>query len=106
MARRQLFRADRAFANEVIAYSKIMPQFYRFADSIGLPIPFVDCLFAGTDENDDDLIVLEDLKPFGYRMTNRLKGLDYMQCKIVLQVRSKSLDSNFKFMKGLFYQNN
>lgn len=53
---------------------------------MGLSIPFVTCLFAGTDEKDDDLIVLEDLKPLGYRMANRLKGLDYMQCKLVLQV--------------------
>lgn len=86
LARRKLFRADRAFANEIVAYTKVMPQFHQFADSIGLPIPFVNCLFAGTDENDDDLIVLEDIKPLGYRMGNRLKGLDYNQCKLVLQV--------------------
>lgn len=86
MARRKLFRADKAFANEIIAYTKVMPQFYRFAENIHRHIPFVDCLFAGTDENNDDLIILEDLKPFGYRMANRLKGLDYKQCKIVLQV--------------------
>lgn len=86
LARRKLFRADRAFANEIVAYTKVMPQFHQFADSIGLQIPFVNCLFAGSDEKDDDLIVVEDLKPFGYRMANRLKGLDYAQCKIVLQV--------------------
>lgn len=86
LARRKLFRADKAFANEIIAYTKVMPQFYRFAETIELPFPFVDCLFAGTDENDEDLIILEDLKPLGYRMANRLKGLDYKQCKIVLQV--------------------
>lgn len=85
LATRKLFRADRAFANEIIAYTKIMPQFHQFADSIELPIPFVDCLFAGADDV-GDLIVLRDLKPFGYRMANRLKGLDYMHCKIALQV--------------------
>ncbi|XP_055309945.1 uncharacterized protein LOC129573470 isoform X2 [Sitodiplosis mosellana] len=85
LKRRILFRADFAFANEIVAYTKVMPQFHQFADSVGLPLPFVNCLFAGTDENDDDLIVLEDLKPFGYRMGNRLKGLDYIQCKLVLQ---------------------
>lgn len=80
-----MFRADRAFANEIIAYTKVMPQFHQFADSIELPIPFVNCLFAGNDD-DGDLIVLDDLKPFGYRMANRLKGLDYTHCKIALQV--------------------
>lgn len=85
LARRQLFRADRAFANEIIAYTKVMPQFHRFADSIDLPIPFVNCLFAGNDDA-GDLIVVDDLKPFGFRMANRLKGLDYTHCKIALQV--------------------
>lgn len=85
LARRKLFRADRAFANEIAAYTKVMPQFHQFADSIDLPIPFVNCLFAGTDDA-GDLIVLDDLKTFGYRMANRLKGLDYMHCKLVLQV--------------------
>lgn len=64
-----------------------MPQFHHFADSVDLPIPFVNCLFAGNDDT-GDLIVLDDLKPFGYRMANRLKGLDYAHCKIVLQVMS------------------
>lgn len=85
LATRKLFRADRAFTNEIIAYTKIMPQFHQFADSIELPIPFVNCIFAGADDA-GDIIVLDDLKPFGYRMVNRLKGLDYMHCKIALQV--------------------
>lgn len=85
LARRKLFRADRAFANEIVAYTKVMPQLYQFADSIELPIPFANCLFAGNDDA-GDLIVLEDLKPFGYRMANRLKGLDYSHCKIALKV--------------------
>lgn len=62
-----------------------MPQFHQFADSIDLSIPFVNCLFAGSDDF-GDLIVLDDLKPFGYRMANRLKSLDYTHCKLVLQV--------------------
>lgn len=86
LARRQLFRADRAFANEIIAYTKVMPQFHEFAASVDLPIPFVNCLFAGADD-DGDLIVLDDLKPYGYRMANRLKGFDYSHCKIALQVK-------------------
>lgn len=86
MARRELFRADRAFANEITSYTKVMPDFHRFADSIALSIPFVNCLFAGNDEAGEDLIVLDDLKPYGFRMANRLKGLDYTHCKIALQV--------------------
>lgn len=66
-----------------------MPQFHQFADSVELPIAFVDCLFAGADQN-GELIVLDDLKQYGYRMANRLKGLDYNHCKIVLQVMQLS----------------
>lgn len=101
LATRKLFRADRAFANEIIAYTKIMPQFHQFADSIELPIPFVDCLFAGADDV-GDLIVLDDLKPFGYRMANRLKGLDYMHCKIALQVIQHHKFIIFFYMDDLF----
>lgn len=85
LARRKLFRADQAFANEIIAYTKVMPQFHQFADSIELPLPLVDCLFAGADDQ-GELIVMDDLKQYGYRMANRLKGLDYSHCKKVLQV--------------------
>lgn len=85
LARRKLFRADQAFANEIIAYSKVTPQLHQFADSIELPLPLVDCLFAGADDQ-GELIVLDDLKQYGYRMANRLKGLDYSHCKYVLQV--------------------
>lgn len=86
LARRKLFRCDQAFANEIVAYTKVTPKFHQIADNIGLPIPFVDCLFAGADDL-GEMIVLDDLKLFGYRMANRLKGLDYKHCKIVLQVR-------------------
>lgn len=78
-----------------------MPQFHHFADSIELPIPFVDCLFAGSDDA-GDLIVLDDLKPFGYRLANRLKGLDYMHCKIALQVIIQR-HALFIYMDDLFW---
>lgn len=85
LARRRLFRCDQAFANEINAYTEITPQFHKIARNIDLPIPFVDCLFAGADEL-GEIVVLEDLRTQGFRMANRLKGLDYMHCKIVLQV--------------------
>lgn len=100
-ARRELFRADRAFLNEISSYTKVMPGFYRFADSIGLSIPFVDCLFAGNDD-DGELIVLDDLKPYGFRMANRLKGLDYSHCKIALQV-SEYFSNKFSFVFGFCF---
>lgn len=85
LERRQLFRCDQAFANEIDAYCNVVPKLYEFAQMVEQPLPFVDCLYAGSD-NVGDIIVLEDLKPLGYQMANRLKGLDYHHCKIVLQV--------------------
>lgn len=85
LARRKLFRCDQAFANEINAYTEITPQFQKIAKNINLKIPFVECLFAGMDEL-GEIVVLEDLRTQGYRMANRLKGLDYMHCKVVLQV--------------------
>lgn len=84
LARRQLFRCDVAFLNEVAVYSHVIPCLRRFiASRSHLPLP--QCLFAGRDAQ-GDLIALEDLVPSGHRMANRLKGLDYSHCKIVMQV--------------------
>lgn len=85
LERRQLFRSDLAFANEIIAYCSIVPKLKEISYSDDQKLPFVECLYAGSDCI-DDIIVLEDLKPLGYHMSNRLKGLDYQHCKIVLQV--------------------
>lgn len=85
LERRKLFRCDQAFANEIDAYRNVVPKLYEFAQLVQQPLPFVDCLYAGSD-NVGEIIVLEDLKPLGYQMANRLKGLDYHHCKIVLQV--------------------
>lgn len=43
------------------------------------------CLYAGADAS-GDIIALEDLAPSGHQMADRLKGLDYGHCKIVMQV--------------------
>ena len=48
-------------------------------------------MFAGQDTN-GDIVVLEDLCQSGYKMVDRLKGLDYDHCKIVLQV-TKSIEN-------------
>lgn len=82
LARRQLFRADVAFANEIQAYRHVVPCLRQFTENI-IPLPV--CLYAGADAF-GDIIVLEDLAPSGHHMANRLKGLDYGHCKRVMQV--------------------
>lgn len=85
LTRRQLFNCDQAFNNEINAYVHVVPKLLNFANRSGLRIPLARCLFAGVDDN-GEIIMLEDLKPLGYKMANRIKGLDYSHCKIVLQV--------------------
>lgn len=80
-----MFRCEQAFNNEITAYCHVIPKLLQFASTINQPVPFVHCLFAGNDAT-GEIIILEDLKPLGYKMPNRLKGLDYNHCKLVLQV--------------------
>lgn len=87
-SRRQLFRCDEAFINEIAAYCNLIPIFRQFATKSHVPYP--QCLFAGTD-NDGEVVVLEDLRVAGYQMVDRLKGLDYDHCKVVMQVIKNNL---------------
>lgn len=77
MVRRQAFRCDPAFRNETAAYETILPTLKEFSKSV---LPFPSCLHAT-----NQLIVLQDLQPLGYRMADRLKGLDLQHSKLALQ---------------------
>jgi hypothetical protein len=83
--RRELFRCGPVFRNETAAYSTVIPTFQRFFGDI-VAFPFPRCLHADLHVR-SDLIVLEDLRPAGFVMTNRMEGLDLDHCRLVLQVR-------------------
>ncbi|BES92905.1 Hypothetical protein NTJ_05712 [Nesidiocoris tenuis] len=68
VVRRLTFRCDPAFRNETCSYETIVPLMAEFA---GCSMPFPECLHASSQ-----LIVLQDLKPLGFGMADRLKGLD------------------------------
>ena len=52
---------------------------------INLSIPY--CYYAIYGKTDEaDIIVLEDLCEKKYQMSDRLKGLDYEHCSIVMKV--------------------
>ncbi|GAB0091880.1 uncharacterized protein DMENIID0001_067710 [Sergentomyia squamirostris] len=82
ISRRQLFRCDEAFANEIAAYTKVLPLLRRFS---GNRLPYPRCLFAGVDEHQKEAIILEDLCESAFEMEDRLKGLDYPRCSLVIQ---------------------
>lgn len=81
-ARRELFRCDAAFKNEISAYCHIVPVLKRFSNN-NLPLP--NNFFAGCD-NEGELIVLEDLAQKGLKMVNRLDGFDFQHSSVVMRV--------------------
>ncbi|XP_075161978.1 uncharacterized protein LOC142234685 isoform X2 [Haematobia irritans] len=84
LSRRQLYRCDEAFCNEINAYNHIVPLLDRYlVDTI-----FPKCFFAGQDDM-GEIIVLEDLKEDGFRMQNRLVGLELNYCEIVMKQLAK-----------------
>lgn len=82
ISRRELFRCDEAFENEIAAYRYLIPVFRKHYPH---QVPYPICLFAGKD-CDGEVVILEDLCESGYQMVNRLQGLDYDHCKIVVKV--------------------
>lgn len=86
ISRRQLFRCNEAFSNEISAYCHLISTFRTFTKGM---VPYPQCIFAGYDDH-GDAVILEDLRQSGYRMVNRLKGLDYEHCKIVMKVLSRN----------------
>jgi hypothetical protein len=89
LARRELFRCGPVFRNETAVYSIVIPTFQRFFGNI-VTLPFPKCLHADSHVR-DDLIVLEDLGPSGFTMTDRMEGLDVDHCRLVLQVQAPLL---------------
>lgn len=81
LQRRKLFRADEAFANEIRAYTHLIPVLRQFSRN---RLPFPTCIHAGRD-SEGDLIVMEDLRRGGFRMLDRRKCLSYRQCRTVVK---------------------
>ncbi|XP_073840335.1 uncharacterized protein isoform X2 [Musca autumnalis] len=84
LSRRQLYRCDEAFCNEIMAYNHVIPLLDRYMSESVFP----KCFYAGQDDV-GEIIVLEDLKEFGYRMQNRLTGLDLNFCELVMKQLAK-----------------
>lgn len=95
--RRELFRCDYAFANEIAAYCHLMPVLKTFSHD---SLPYPNCLFAGCDEA-GEIIAMEDLTHHGYKMVNRQQGLDFEHCSVVLKVSHSKIPNSFSFLPFL-----
>lgn len=66
--------------NEINAYVYVIPKLYQFNENLPLP----RCFYAGAAQN--MCIILNDLCSNDYKIVKRSIGLNYQQCKIIMQV--------------------
>ncbi|XP_016973176.1 uncharacterized protein LOC108040278 [Drosophila rhopaloa] len=86
LSRRQLYRCEEAFSNEINAYRYLAPLLAAHSRQQLFPV----CHIAESqDRRDPDggepIIVLQDLKALGFRMKNRLAGLELRDCLLVMK---------------------
>lgn len=93
IGRLKTFRSSDFFRNECNFYKEVLPRMMQFqvdhgvtgADSL-TEIP--KCLAVYCD-GENDFIVLEDLRPGGYRAASRQNGLDLMHCQMIIKKLGK-----------------
>ncbi|EDW70212.1 uncharacterized protein [Drosophila virilis] len=84
ISRRQLYRCGEAFTNEINVYQHVVPLLCRYSQQ---PL-FPQCHIAALDDGSpsgEPIIVLQDLKALGFRMKNRLAGLELRHCLLVMK---------------------
>ncbi|XP_063231564.1 uncharacterized protein LOC134536003 isoform X2 [Bacillus rossius redtenbacheri] len=78
-ARREAFKSDALFRNEVVFYTRALPALLAFQGQRDVFRAVPRCYLAQSD-----VIVLEDLVARGFTMADRKAGLDHVHCKAVL----------------------
>lgn len=81
--RREAFKSDELFCNEVAFYNKIWPALSEFQQKWQLKSPFKSIPKCYLAQN--DLVILKDLKQLGFVMPDRREGLSIEQCYFVLK---------------------
>ncbi|CAB3224739.1 unnamed protein product [Arctia plantaginis] len=83
LKRREAFKSEELFCNEVAFYTKIWPAFMNFQNLWKIPHPFQSipkCYLAH-----NECVVLKDLKREGFVMADRRQGLGLEQSYLVLK---------------------
>lgn len=83
LQRRQTFKSDELFCNEVAFYIKIWPAFLNFQSQWPIHNPFKSIPKCYLAQN--DCVVLKDLKKDGFVMADRRQSLNLEQCYLVLK---------------------
>ncbi|XP_037720545.1 uncharacterized protein LOC119553929 [Drosophila subpulchrella] len=86
LSRRQLYRCEEAFSNEINAYRHLAPLLATHSRQQLFPV----CHIAESQDRRDmeggePIIVLQDLKALGFRMKDRLAGLELNDCLLVMK---------------------
>ncbi|ERL88330.1 uncharacterized protein LOC109536886 [Dendroctonus ponderosae] len=74
------------FEREIEVYSKLVPCYQRFQQQKNLsPLAIVPKCFLTKFSNNDEIIVLENLKIMGYHTHNRKRAMDVNHIKLILE---------------------
>lgn len=86
---RRMMTTDAQFYNEVLVYNEILPML----DDNGLVNDiFPKCIYSNAtlgDNYEEDIVVVEDLRQKGFRLTNEKLFLDFNHCVIALKKIAK-----------------
>ncbi|CAL4144096.1 unnamed protein product, partial [Meganyctiphanes norvegica] len=75
----------RLFEKEGKFYLEVLPELNRFMTESGQKLlPFPKCYYAQYDEG-KEIVILEDLRPKQFKMTDRRKGMDLQHATLVIQ---------------------
>lgn len=72
------------FKKEVAMYTDVIPQLEQLYQQSGQPVVFAPKCYSLPNAPDCDHIVLQNLRPVGYKNANRLQGLSVRETEQVL----------------------
>ncbi|XP_053958148.1 uncharacterized protein LOC128863170 [Anastrepha ludens] len=80
--RREAYKSDKLFRNEVLFYTEILPELLRFQETKTEKVfdATPKCFYAR-----GDLLIMEDLRIRGFQMPDRQKGLTIDETELVLK---------------------
>ncbi|KAH8343191.1 hypothetical protein KR059_006275 [Drosophila kikkawai] len=86
LSRRQLYRCEEAFSNEINAYRHLAPLLAAHSRQQLFPVCHIaECHDRRDPDSGEPIIVLQDLKALGFRMRDRLVGLELRHCLLVMK---------------------
>jgi hypothetical protein len=85
---RRFLDTDVLFHNEALMYTEVIPfmkQFLRERRAVSVSELFAKCYYAKCGAGGDDIVVLEDMRPRGFRPSAERLALDYDHCAVALR---------------------